>query len=94
MSLTHVHAFFVASAIAVSVLCGAVALFTLTTLPSVSSLSNANLPLVSDVVPASALIGAYLAGTELKLSVALLIIIAVLVFRPAGLLGKATTEKV
>lgn len=34
MSLTHVHAFFVASAIAVSVLCGAVALFTLTTLPS------------------------------------------------------------
>ena len=40
------------------------------------------------------LIGAYLAGTELKLSVALLIIITVLVFRPAGLFSRAPVARV
>jgi len=38
--------------------------------------------------------GAYLVGTELKLTLALLIIVAVLVVRPAGLLGRAVASRV
>jgi branched-chain amino acid transport system permease protein len=40
------------------------------------------------------LLGAYVIGTELKLSVALALIIAVLVVRPSGLLGKIVVTKV
>lgn len=40
------------------------------------------------------LIGSYVIGTELKLSVALILIIAVLIVRPAGLLGKTIVSKV
>lgn len=40
------------------------------------------------------LIGAYLVGSDLKLSVALLIILAVLLFRPAGLFGQASVTRV
>jgi branched-chain amino acid transport system permease protein len=40
------------------------------------------------------LAGAYVVGTELKLSVALIIIVAVLVTRPAGLFGYATVTRV
>lgn len=40
------------------------------------------------------LAGAYLVGTELKLSVALALIIGVLVFRPTGLLGRRTVVRV
>jgi len=38
--------------------------------------------------------GAYVVGTELKLSVALLIIIGVLVIRPSGLFGKRLVTRV
>jgi len=38
--------------------------------------------------------GAYVVGTELKLSVALAIIVGVLVFKPAGLLGRALVARV
>ncbi|MDB4985791.1 MAG: branched-chain amino acid transporter permease [Myxococcaceae bacterium] len=40
------------------------------------------------------LLGAYLIGTELKLSVALLLIVLVLVIRPSGLLGKVHVARV
>jgi len=40
------------------------------------------------------LAGAYVVGTELKLSVALVIIIVVLILRPAGLFGRAVTSRV
>jgi branched-chain amino acid transport system permease protein len=40
------------------------------------------------------LLGAYVIGTELKLSVALALIIVVLVVRPSGLLGKTVVTKV
>jgi branched-chain amino acid transport system permease protein len=40
------------------------------------------------------LAGAYVVGTELKLSVALVIIIVVLVTRPAGLFGHTTMTRV
>ena len=40
------------------------------------------------------LAGAYVVGTELKLSVALVIIILVLVTRPAGLFGKTIVTRV
>jgi branched-chain amino acid transport system permease protein len=40
------------------------------------------------------LAGAYLVGTELKLSVALVIIVAVLVVKPSGVLGRAVMSRV
>ena len=40
------------------------------------------------------LIGTYVVGTELKLSVALVLIIGVLIVRPAGLLGKTIVKRV
>ena len=40
------------------------------------------------------LIGTYIVGTELKLSVALVLIIVVLVVRPAGLLGRHIVQRV
>ncbi len=40
------------------------------------------------------LFGAYVVGTELKLTVALLIIVAVLLIKPAGLLGRAIHSRV
>lgn len=40
------------------------------------------------------LIGTYVVGTELKLSVALVLIVGVLVVRPSGLLGKTIVTKV
>jgi branched-chain amino acid transport system permease protein len=40
------------------------------------------------------LAGAYVVGTELKLTVALAIIIGVLVVRPSGLLGRVVTSRV
>jgi branched-chain amino acid transport system permease protein len=40
------------------------------------------------------LIGTYVVGTELKLSVALALIILVLIFRPAGLLGRKIVQRV
>jgi branched-chain amino acid transport system permease protein len=40
------------------------------------------------------LVGAYLIGTELKLTVALVIIVGVLVVRPSGLLGKVVVTRV
>ncbi|MBN8751496.1 High-affinity branched-chain amino acid transport system permease protein LivH [Xylophilus ampelinus] len=40
------------------------------------------------------LVGAYIVGNELKLSVALLLIIGVLIVRPAGMLGKRLTSRV
>lgn len=40
------------------------------------------------------LVGAYLIGTELKLTVALVLIIGVLVFKPAGLFGKTVVTRV
>ena len=40
------------------------------------------------------LAGTYLFGTELKLTVALVLIIGVLVFRPAGLMGKVVVTRV
>ena len=41
-----------------------------------------------------ALAGAYLVGSELKLSVALVIIVVVLVTRPSGLFGRAAVSRV
>ncbi len=40
------------------------------------------------------LIGTYLVGTELKLSVALVLIVVVLIVRPAGLLGRRIVQRV
>ncbi len=40
------------------------------------------------------LAGAYLVGTELKLTVALLIIVSVLVVKPSGLLGRTVMSRV
>lgn len=40
------------------------------------------------------LAGVYLVGTELKLSVALIVIMAVLLFRPAGIFGRYAPERV
>ncbi len=40
------------------------------------------------------LIGTYIVGTELKLSVALVLIVGVLIVRPAGLLGKTIVKRV
>lgn len=40
------------------------------------------------------LIGTYLVGTDLKLSVALVLIVAVLIVRPSGILGKTIVTKV
>jgi branched-chain amino acid transport system permease protein len=40
------------------------------------------------------LIGTYVVGTELKLSVALILIVGVLIVRPSGLLGKTIVTKV
>jgi branched-chain amino acid transport system permease protein len=40
------------------------------------------------------LAGAYVVGTELKLSVALLIIVSVLVVKPSGLLGRTVLNRV
>ena len=40
------------------------------------------------------LVGTYLIGDELKLTVALVIIIAVLVVRPSGLFGRAVVQRV
>ena len=40
------------------------------------------------------LVGAYLVGTELKLTVALVLIILVLIFRPSGMLGKTIVARV
>ena len=40
------------------------------------------------------LAGAYVVGTELKLTVALAIIVSVLVFRPAGLFGRNLVTRV
>jgi branched-chain amino acid transport system permease protein len=40
------------------------------------------------------IVGAYLIGTELKLTVALVLIIGVLVVRPAGLFGKVIVTRV
>jgi branched-chain amino acid transport system permease protein len=38
--------------------------------------------------------GAYVIGTELKLTVALVLIVAVLVVRPSGLFGQPTAARV
>jgi branched-chain amino acid transport system permease protein len=40
------------------------------------------------------LLGAYVTGTELKLSLALVMIVAVLIFRPAGLFGRKLVTRV
>ena len=40
------------------------------------------------------LIGAYVIGTELKLTVALVLIVGVLIVRPAGLFGKVIVTRV
>ena len=40
------------------------------------------------------LAGAYLVGTELKLTVALVIIVAVLVVKPSGLFGRTVMSRV
>jgi branched-chain amino acid transport system permease protein len=40
------------------------------------------------------LLGAYVIGTELKLSVALVLIVTVLTIRPAGLFGKVIVTRV
>jgi branched-chain amino acid transport system permease protein len=40
------------------------------------------------------LAGAYLVGTELKLTVALIIIVAVLVVKPSGLFGRTVLSRV
>lgn len=40
------------------------------------------------------LIGFYIIGTEIKLSIALMLIIATLLFKPAGLFGKAVASRV
>ena len=40
------------------------------------------------------IMGVYVVGTELKLTVALVIIIGVLVIRPSGIFGKAVVTRV
>ena len=40
------------------------------------------------------LLGTYVVGTDLKLTVALVLIVGVLVVRPAGLLGRRTVQRV
>jgi branched-chain amino acid transport system permease protein len=40
------------------------------------------------------LLGAYVIGTELKLTVAMLLIITVLVIRPSGFFGKVIVSRV
>jgi branched-chain amino acid transport system permease protein len=40
------------------------------------------------------LVGAYLIGTELKLTVALVLIVGVLVVKPAGLFGRVIVQRV
>ena len=40
------------------------------------------------------LMGSYVVGTELKLSVALVLIVGVLIVRPSGLLGKKIVTRV
>ena len=40
------------------------------------------------------LLGAYVIGTELKLTVALLLIVAILTFKPDGLFGRAVVTRV
>jgi branched-chain amino acid transport system permease protein len=40
------------------------------------------------------IVGAYLIGTELKLTVALVLIVGVLVVRPAGLFGRTIVQRV
>ena len=40
------------------------------------------------------LVGAYLIGNELKLTVALVLIVGVLVIRPSGLFGRVTVKRV
>ena len=40
------------------------------------------------------IVGAYVIGTELKLTVALVLIVGVLVVRPAGLFGKVIVTRV
>ena len=40
------------------------------------------------------LIGTYVVGTELKLSVALVLIVGVLIVRPAGLMGRVIVQRV
>jgi branched-chain amino acid transport system permease protein len=40
------------------------------------------------------LIGAYVMGTELKLTVALVLIVGVLIVRPAGLFGRTIVQRV
>ena len=38
--------------------------------------------------------GAYIVGTELKLTLALIIIVAILIVRPSGLFGRAIVTRV
>jgi branched-chain amino acid transport system permease protein len=40
------------------------------------------------------IVGAYLIGTELKLTVALVLIVGVLLFKPSGLFGKVFVTRV
>jgi len=40
------------------------------------------------------IVGAYLIGTELKLTVALVLIVGVLVVKPAGLFGRVIVHRV
>jgi len=40
------------------------------------------------------LIGAYVIGTELKLTVALVLIVGVLLFKPSGMFGKVFVSRV
>ncbi len=40
------------------------------------------------------LVGAYVIGTELKLTVALVLIVGVLLFKPAGMFGKVFVSRV
>jgi branched-chain amino acid transport system permease protein len=40
------------------------------------------------------LLGAYVIGTELKLTVALLLIVAILTLKPDGLFGRTTVSRV
>jgi branched-chain amino acid transport system permease protein len=40
------------------------------------------------------IVGAYLIGTELKLTVALVLIVGVLVVKPAGLFGRVIVQRV
>ena len=40
------------------------------------------------------LLGAYVVGAELKMSVAFVIVVLVLVYRPQGILGRVTVRRV